>query len=207
MAPGLSAVFYCSCWSHRSAWLRPEVRGLAAIMSVEYAHTTLNMPLVSLQPRRRQLARKRLYSWCSTATRAKLLDAMGNVIYEIAFRSDRTRSASYSEQNCSSSSMSNGATAAFRHMLQIGLHGACIASRGSHGLQRAFRGSLKLCTRGRVLGTYICSGVINSGHENTVAYSGCSASLSNRLRLGGNCATNFGQGSRGDTQNTSVGGG
>ena len=97
----------------------------------------------------------------------------------------------------SSSSMSNGATAAFRHMLQIGLHGACIASRGSHGLQRAFRGSLKLSTRGRVLGTYICSGVINSGHENTVAYSGCSASLSNRLRLGGNCATNFGQGSAG----------
>ena len=98
--------------------------------------------------------------------------------------------------------MSNGATAAFRHMLQIGLHGACIASRGSHGLQRAFRGSLKLLSRGRVLGTYICSGVINSGHENTVPYSGCSASLSNRLRLGGNCATNFGQGSRGDTQNT-----
>ena len=98
------------------------------------------------------------------------------------------------------SSMSNGATAAFRHMLQIGLHGACIASRGSHGLQRAFRGSLKLLSRGRVLGTYICSGVINSGHENTVPYSGCSASLSNRLRLGGNCATNFGQGSRGDTQ-------
>ena len=95
------------------------------------------------------------------------------------------------------SSMSNGATAAFRHMLQIGLHGACIASRGSHGLQRAFRGSLKLLSRGRVLGAYICSGVINSGHENTVPYSGCSASLSNRLRLGGNCATNFGQGSAG----------